>query len=225
MARRRRAATGATEALPQAGTTITGGDANELARAIPDDFELTPEVEAAIDALALAGRADPDARNALYGALTFKIARFLAPYRGRAHAAGEFADVEQEAFVVFAGLVADWPGSGTFARYFLGYFPWRLRHAVEAHERRWPRDRLLVIPHEAYGSAARRAPRPDPAPEVDLAVELGPLTDEERRLLALRILEDRALDEIAPLFGWSRRTAFRRWRALLDRLGRELGAA
>ncbi len=136
MARRRRAGAASTgDARPGDGTAA----ASVGAAALPADFELTPQAEAAIDALARAGRTDAAARNELYGALAFKIARFLAPYRGRAGAAGEFADLEQEAFVIFADLVADWSGGGTFARYFLGYFPWRLRHAVEAHERRWPR--------------------------------------------------------------------------------------
>jgi len=181
---------------------------------VAGDFELTPAVETAIDALALAGRPGragaAAARNELYEALELKIARFLAPYRWRHLALGEFADIEQEAFLIFARLVADWPGVGSFARYFLGFFPWRLRHAVAAHERRWPRERL--------------APLDDALPahhfweELELATQLGPLEGWERRLLSLRLLEERSLEEVAPHFGWSRRTAYRRWRELLTRL-------
>ena len=59
--------------------------------------------------------------------------------------------------------------------------------------------------------------------EAELAAQVGPLSAEERWLLRLRIEDDWRLEEVALLFGWSRRTTFRRWRALLDRLERELG--
>lgn len=183
--------------------------------AIAGDFELTPEVEAALDALARAARDDPGARNDLYAALEVKIARFLAAYRRRHAAVGEFADLEQEAFLVFARLVADWGGAGGFGRYFLSFFPWRLRHRVEAYERRWPPRRLVFLPLDLLEEL-----RADGAPEVEPATWLEPLGADERRLLRLRLGEARPLDEVAPLFGWSRRTAFRRWRALLDRLER-----
>lgn len=189
--------------------------------AVGGDFELTPPVVRALDRLARAARTDPAARNALYEALALKIARFLAPYRGRALALGDFADLEQEAFLVFVGLVMSWSGQGNFARYFLGFFPWRLRHAIEAHEHRWPRARLVVLEPESV----RPVEAGVTSLPVGLLAQLGPLTVEEEWLLVLRLLEDRPLTEIAPLFGWSRRTAYRRWRALLDRLGQELAAA
>ena len=85
------------------------------------DFDLTPELEVTLNALARAGRDDPAARNELFARLSGKIARFLAPWRGRPSALGDFADLQQEAFIVFAGLVADWPGEGSFARYFFGF--------------------------------------------------------------------------------------------------------
>lgn len=184
--------------------------------AIGGDFDLTPELEAAIDRLARAGRADPEARNALYAAFSFKIARFLAPYRNRSTPIGEFADLQQEAFLVFAGLVADWTGAGSFARYFLGFFPWRLRHAIEAYARRWPRDRILIVHGDGlleYDAGL--------FPEIDLAVQLGPLDPQEARLLVLHLVEERSLTAIAPLLGWSPRTTQRRWRALRDRLERQ----
>jgi DNA-directed RNA polymerase specialized sigma24 family protein len=187
-------------------------------RPVAGDFQLTPEVEASLNALARAGREDPAARNELYAALGLKVARFLAPYRGRELSGMEFADVEQEAFLVFAGLVADWGGTGSFGRYFLGFFPWRLRHAVEAGERQWPRGRLTVLWDESLPGA----PPADEPEDIDVAAQVGALSVDERRLLRLRLVEDRQLEEIAPLFGWSRRTAYRRWRALLDRLGRLL---
>lgn len=215
MARRRRPAA----ARPGGTDTGRGAPAPWDGETLGGDFDLTPAIEAAIDRLARAARDDPAARNALYAALDLKIARFLAPYRGRPTPVGEFAELQQEAFLVFAGLVADWTGEGSFARFFLGFFPWRLRHVIEAHARRWPRDRILLVRGDDLLDL-----RAGPPPEADLALQLGPLGAEERRLLALRLVEGRPLTEIAPLLGWSRRTTFRRWRALLERLERELAA-
>ena len=177
------------------------------------NFELTPELDARLNALALAGRSDPAARNALHALIAGKIARFLAPWRGRRIALGEFADLRQEAFLVFADLVADWSGEGSFARYFLGFFPWRLRHAVEAHERRWPAERLLVVPDHALLAA-------DPGAEdlTDPLLPFWPLADADRRFLILR-LRGWSVEEAARHLGWTRRTGFRRWRALVARLG------
>lgn len=182
------------------------------------DFELTPAVEAALDTLAWAGRTDSSARNELYARLSLKIARFLAPYAGQETAVGDFDDLRQEAFLVFAGLVADWSGAGSFARYFLGFFPWRLRHVIERHERRrrHEQDTVMLIQRMAATSVALGG-------EVDPAVAFGPLSPAEERLLQLWLLEDRTVEEAARLCGWSRRTAYRRWRALLARLARQGG--
>jgi len=181
------------------------------------DFELTPALDARLNALALAGRDDPAARCALHALLAGKIARFLAPWRGRRIALGDFEDLRQESFLVFAELVADWSGEGPFARYFLGFFPWRLRHAIEAHERRWPTARLLVIPDHALLAAD---PGAEDAPDPLLL--FWPLADEDRRFLLLR-LRGHNVEEAARLLGWTRRTGFRRWRALVARLGLDSG--
>jgi DNA-directed RNA polymerase specialized sigma24 family protein len=216
----------ARESRADAGGAEAGGPT------VGGDFELTPEVVAALDELARAARDDPAARNELYAALALKIARFLAPHRRRTRRAGgaalDFAEVEQEAFLVFAGLVGEWDGAGSFARYFLVFFPWRLSHAVRAYERRWPRRRLVALRDESGGSEAPYLGHAGPAgveQEAELAAQVGPLSAEERWLLRLRIEDDWRLEEVALLFGWSRRTTFRRWRALLDRLERELGEA
>jgi RNA polymerase sigma factor (sigma-70 family) len=178
------------------------------------DFDLTPELEVTLNALARAGRDDPAARNELFARLSGKIARFLAPWRGRPSALGDFADLQQEAFIVFAGLVADWPGEGSFARYFFGFFPWRLRHAIARHERRWPLQRLLIVPHEDLDALAHAA-----EPDNEIQLLLGALSPNERRLLALR-LGGYSLNAAAARLGWSPRTTARRWHALRRRLAR-----
>jgi len=177
------------------------------------NFELTPALDARLNALARSGRDDPAARNALHALLAGKIARFLAPWRGRRIALGDFEDLRQESFLVFAELVADWSGEGSFARYCLGFFPWRLRHAIEAHERRWPADRLLIVPDHALLAAD-----PGAADVPDPLLPFWPLADEDRRFLLLR-LRGHNVEEAARLLGWTRRTGFRRWRALVARLG------
>jgi DNA-directed RNA polymerase specialized sigma24 family protein len=178
------------------------------------NFDLTPELETMFNALALAARDDPDARNALYGRLRGKIARFLAPWYARQTALGEFGDLQQEAFVVFADLVRGWSGEGSFARYFFGFFPWRLRHAVAYHERRWPRRRLLIVPEEDLEVLVRR----EGEPGEDGALPLGALNERQQALLALR-LAGYTLAEAAGRLGCCERTAARHWREVRRRLG------
>lgn len=184
--------------------------------AIPWDFDLTPAIEARLNALARAGRDDPAARNELHALLSGKIARFLAPWRDRPAAIGDFADLRQESFLVFADLVADWPGEGSSARYFLGFFPWRLRHAIDAYARRWPGDRLVVVPDRALLDD-----RMTTDIGADPLTSLWPLATDERYLLTLRLIAGYSIEESARLLGWSRRTTFRRWRALVARLSHD----
>jgi RNA polymerase sigma factor (sigma-70 family) len=185
------------------------------------DFDLTPDLETMLNALARAGRDDPAARNELYARLSGKIARFLAPWRGRQTALGDFADLQQEAFLIFATMVEDWSGEGSFARYFFAFFPWRLRHAIAWHDRRWPRHRLAIVPQEDLRALARD----DPAALSDEGrLVFGDLAPEDRRLLALR-LGGCTLPDAAECFGWSLSTVARRWRALRDRLTEQVASA
>jgi RNA polymerase sigma factor (sigma-70 family) len=177
------------------------------------NFNLTPELEALFNALACAAREDPDARNALFARLSGKIARFLAPWQGRELAIGDFADLRQEAFVVFADLVRGWSGEGSFARYFFAFYPWRLRHAIARHERRWSRGRILLVSREEIELLGRE--EGELAGEVEF--EFAALTANERQLLALR-LAGYSLAAAARKLGWRERTAARRWRGVRRRL-------
>ena len=116
---------------------------------VADDFEVSDDLENLVDTLAIAGRHDHRARNELYDLLAFKVSRFEGPVRKR------FADVGEEStdgicFLTYCDLVLGWGGEGSFLRYFLGFYRWRLRHAVEREERR---ARRLVRWDEAMFSA------------------------------------------------------------------------
>lgn len=104
--------------------------------ALPTDAEISPALEAALDQLARVARDDPAARDALYGVFELKIRRFLLPLRSRFAPLGEATDLDQEGYLCFVQLLADWTGEGTFPAYFLGFMRWRLRHKVEWYERR-----------------------------------------------------------------------------------------
>jgi DNA-directed RNA polymerase specialized sigma24 family protein len=177
------------------------------------DFDLSPTLEDHINALAIAAKQSPRARNQLHALLAGKIARFLRPWRGRCPALGDYADLQQESFLLFAALVADWSGEGSFARYFLGFFPWRLRHAIEAQDRRWPTDRLVLLP--ASNLLASLYATIDPTADATL---LAGCSSDERLLLTLRLLDGYTVTEVASILGWSRRTTYRRWRKVLAAL-------
>ncbi len=191
------------------------------------DAEITPDLDRVLTAAARAARAgDPIARNALYFALEPKIIRFAARFRRPAWASGrawDYEDVRQEAFVVFADLVAGWPDEGAFAPYFLDLFPRRLGGAV----------RLLD------------GPRPDPAVHgvggglttlqddegvatattallVELTEGLDPI---DARILLWRVRDRASFGEIAARLRLNRRTVGRRWQALLGELRPLLGGA
>src|SRR5262245_41263535 len=93
------------------------------------------ELEADIDALAIAARGDAEARNRLYLLLSHKARRFAGPLHQRFADVGE-PELSGICLLVFAELVLDWSGEGSFVRYFLGFYRWRLRHVVEREERR-----------------------------------------------------------------------------------------
>ena len=189
-----------------------------LTAAVAPDFDLTPALEAWLNDLARAARTDPAARNELYRLFDLKIARFLAPYRTWQSAIGGYDDIAQEAYLVFAQLVADWPGQGSFAAYCFGFFPWRLRRAIAYYERRWPTNRLTVVPDD---DDLFEQELPDVATILPLTA-LAPLPPVERRLLALRLTTDLPIADLALPLGWSRRTVFRRWQELVAYLEREL---
>lgn len=176
------------------------------------DFELTPALEAALDELATAARAgDPAARNALYQALAFKIARFIRSSR-RVAGGLEPDELTSEAFLTLADLIAAWPGR-TFGRFFLLAYPFRLRRALRRAAGRpsWHRPSL----EEAATIAAPNGDLALAAGLAELETGLGPA---DRRLLRARVLHDLTVAELTAVTGLPPRTTQRRWRALVAAL-------
>lgn len=190
------------------------------------EAELTPELDRALTAAAHAAHAgDRAARDALYFALAPKIARFVARYARYAQqhpVAWEVADVAQEAFVVFADLVAAWQPGAAFGPYFLRAFPLRLLSAV--HRLAGPRPapavalappRLALIEDgtaEATAAAIRLDALARDLPPVDGAILLG------------RVRDGDTFAAIAAHLGLDPRTVRRRWVALRAELRRSLTA-
>ena len=190
----------------------------------PGDFDLTPELEADLDRLAVAARDDPDARNALYERLRFKIERFTRAQRNVAPWL-EPDELTSEAFLVLADLAIGWRGQH-FGRYFLVAFPLRL-HRTLRHTRHQPPGE----PDEEPTADAERAPieRVVHDPRLELALRIidleTVLTLEERLLLRRRLRDDASLPTLAARMGVSLRTLQRRWQTIVRimRLSARLG--
>lgn len=178
------------------------------------DFELTPELDAAIGALAIRAKTDPAARNTLYTALHFKIIRFVRRYRYHDRLViCDVDDVAQEAFLVFCDIVRSWPGEESFFGYFLSRFPWRLARAVDVIERGWSASRLLPL-----ASLGESVPPLDPVDLFALAEIGAGLGPRDRTVLELHIGHDLRLNEVARVLGVHRRTVSRAWQRIVGEL-------
>lgn len=177
---------------------------------VPPDFDLTPELDAALNRLAHRAKEETAARNALYEAFAFKIERFARRCARRAtlHAC-ELADVEQEAFLVFCELVRRWQGKSSFAGYFFTWFPAMLSQAIARLEHGRPAGTLAL--DDADPAAA-----PDPA--LLLVDDIVGLSERELLVLELRVTAGLQLREIAALLGCHPRTVRRILRRARQRL-------
>lgn len=185
------------------------------------DFEASSELDARLGTMALQARTDPQTRNALYQALSFKIERFVHRYRYRVRqlAICEVSDVEQEAFLVFCDVVDHWPGEESFLGYFFSRFPWRLARAVDVLERGWSATRMAPL-----NEIAEAAPPPDPSDALLLAEAGATLKPRERTILELRIGYNLQVREIAKLLGLHSRTIQRSWAHIVEELRDGWGA-
>jgi DNA-directed RNA polymerase specialized sigma24 family protein len=190
------------------------------------DDEITPEIDRVLTTVArTASDGDVAARNALYIAFAQKIARFVRRYRTHLSGIGwsaaiDLDDVAQEAFLVFADLVAEWPGGDSFCVYFLGHFPWELRNAVRRlGTANRPALHLVGAPDELWladGSAA--------ADEAITLLETvaAALQAPDGDILLWHIRDGETLTVIARRLGTSPRTIVRAWDRIVTELRRSL---
>jgi RNA polymerase sigma factor (sigma-70 family) len=197
-----------------------------LVPVLTPDGEISPDVDRVLTMVAReAQTGDVAARNALFAACEPKIARFVRRYRiaaGQAHSCPAFdlEDIAQEAFVVFADLVDDWPGGDSFSAYFLGHFPWQLRNTV----------RHLGIANRAsarFGTSAGTYLLADGSSVAAEAVSLvrliaGRLPAPDGDILLWHILDGDSFGAIAQRLGTSRRTVQRAWDRIAVDLRRSL---
>ena len=188
------------------------------------DDDLGAALERSLQPVAVRARAgDRAARDALYAAFQPKMTRFVRRIRAPFAPDGctglwERADVEQEAYLAFAGVVESWSPEIPFGRYMLAHFPWRLRDAVyRGVGRRGVPARMSAVPivnDEAFRDHASGDDEQWALIEA-LAASFEPPLDD---LLRLRILDRQTLAEAAINLGVSRRSASRYWRTILIRL-------
>jgi RNA polymerase sigma factor (sigma-70 family) len=132
-------------------------------------------------------------------------------------------DAVQEAFPIFATLVATWPGPDAdgkgFATYLYGKFRWRLHSTLRGYERRYP-------PHIDWNAWEERTaispPRAAPIAwyeyGVDFPAFVAALPAHERAIFVLRVREGLATGEIAARLSLKPRTVSRYWNITLRRL-------
>ena len=177
------------------------------------DFDVTPELDLALDVLALRARSDRAARDALYQALAFKVDRFVQRHCRRYRLPGRIVDpddVAQEAFLVFCDLVQRWPGERSFAGYFFHLFPWRLARAVNQLEWGVPIEDAETLDEALYSA-------PD---EALVFVDAGAgLPAFDRAVLELRVGYGMTAEEAAGVLGVTARTVFRAWARIRRGLG------
>jgi RNA polymerase sigma factor (sigma-70 family) len=174
--------------------------------------------------LAGAARAgDRAARDALWLVVGPRLAQ-MAHRTAWAFPTLEHDDAVQEAFPIFASLVATWSGPDTigagFATYLFGMFRWRLHSLLRAYERRRPTttdfdaraERLVAAPPRAYAPVAWHEYG------VDFPAFVARLPDQEREIFLLRIREGLETRDIAARLSLTPRTVSRHWNVTLRRL-------
>lgn len=161
----------------------------------------------------------PSVRNALFTAywpiLQRTCQRAWWMYARRSFV--QLHDVESEAFLVFAGLLDSWPGNGSFTRYLLARFIWRLREHIRrlngAAVMTDTRMGLFESTEHCYGAEMALALLDD------LVRELAPF---DQQLVLRKVRDGDSLARIASDLGVTRRTAERRWKTLRLTLYRDL---
>lgn len=184
------------------------------------DFEVDEELERRVNDLAANARGGHhQAMHELYYAFAFKITRFVRRYRPDPLPDGYvLEDLDQEAYIVFAGLVSDWQGAD-FCTFFFGVFPWRLRRHFRKLAKTWRRERIVYLsPEEMDLITANLATAGDATLVALLEAILLDLPETEREVALLHLRDDLPFTEIARRLSISRSLAYRTWARALSHL-------
>lgn len=202
--------------------TLASGPPPTLVPVLPARGLIAPELDQVVSGIARAReRTDAALRDALFDAYAQRLHRILIRlwYRNLSGFGCELADLEQELYLIFVGLLDQWPGSGSFSAYVHGAVPWRL---YDAARRLSPRDRTLG---ERPVAAANTDLSQSDAGMVELLEEVAQrLSPFERDLLLLHVRDGVSLAQIAAARGANPRTMRRAWLRLQQHLRRELTA-
>jgi transposase-like protein len=183
------------------------------------NFDATSEIDQDLSRRALLARDDVRERDALFLLLSWKIERFAGRYRGWRLDPWELDDVIQETYPVYLETLHYWtpryvdgePAGYLF--YFLRVYPYWLMNAVH----RWRRPASRTVSLDPAGATIATA-TPEQATTIDVFCRR--LHAEEASLLRHRLATGASIPEAAEATGLTRRTAYRRWRRLVQ-VGRE----
>ena len=191
------------------------------------DLEVTPELARVLADLARAAQAgDGQARNALWDALAPAIDRLIGSARRRAQYSADTGpwrdgspwdaeDLAQEAFPIFADLLAAWTSDRPVAPYLLGHFPWRLRSAWRVITALRRAEIVSASPRLRYLADGSAGAAEAMALLASIAADLSP-TDGE--ILLRHVRDGEPLARVARDLALDRRTVTRRWRAIKETL-------
>lgn len=193
------------------------------------DFEMSPDLDAKLSALALRARTDRVACEELFVLLAFKTARFCRRFRGWSLAPWTYDDIVQEAFLAFDDLLRVWKpidsthGPAGFGFYYLRVYPLRLTDRVRAILRT-RRDAPTILPWDP-GIDVRHEPG-NPLSDIETQDILqricGHLNAADATILLGRVAGNDDMNVVAAAAGVSRRTLYRRWKKIAAIAEREL---
>jgi RNA polymerase sigma factor (sigma-70 family) len=198
-----------------------------LAPALSPRGAVPAEIDAQLGTLARrAANGDRAARNALYAAFAPRLDHWIRRSQGSCRRYGvdlaiESEDVAQEAFVVFADLLAAWNGRGSLSAYVIAYFPWRLSNAIRKLSDSRECRSLDAVPTDFLADGTVAAEEATALLEA-LAAELP---EREGNVLLLRIRDRCTWPEIANRLGIDKRTAMRDLKRVLAGLRASMGSA
>lgn len=153
-----------------------------------------------VEELARRARAgEPAARNALWARSADTVGRAVERQRLLPRL-WEREDLHQEAFIVFAAVVDEWPG-GPFAAYMERAYPVRLGNHVRRILRKQARERSVPVPLDAGSDPLSTAG----FGLAELLEGVRSLPERERAALRLHILNGLPLGEVGRRLGLGRR--------------------